>query len=603
MSDLAGYIGPDVATGTYIYSTGGPLSFLIPDVNTSITTMRDNLVGAGWTNPTLMDGDQDGTLATSTLLAFVWPFHQSGSDHSGVPDTFGGAIVGTFDGVQFQFYDPHALPPDTDPTLFIGLEPSIIGVPLSSSDNGTLAAFVGVFGTYTRWSASFPAFSGGESLGTITAQHTGPDSNVDLASGAGFWEPSGQYLGGSGPIGGGWNLYSSLAPVTNDQMKLRIYEGNFGGAYPAFDFELPNGSGHTVTFQLSHVHYNFGVNGYQIAFRGVDGEDGHDTGGTNVLAAALNVPAEMGPETFTVSSVTNPNGSTPVEIDTSAAHGLAMQDRIKISGAAGATQINGAWWVAKVVSPSAVWVSDAPLVFIFGDGHTYTGGGQAFKPPSGPLLNISAVHNIATDAVLVTTTAAHTFEPGDLIELSTVGGITSLDGFWTVASTPSPTSFEIAAQDTGILAGDGSTYTANSATLTKGIFQAMVATSGLTTAFYGAGTVACQGVFGSFSGEGTPQRTLATYGIAIHPIFNGYGTDGVTTASKPVILAPYVALRIAAGHETRIAGTLWNSYVKLQTHPYQTMEVFDDVPYIAWVPHDVALGLLNATLFFRATEG
>ncbi len=609
MADLTGYIGPDIATGTYVYSTAGPLSFQPADVNTSITSMRDNLVGAGWTNPTLMDGDQDGTLATGTLLAFVWPHHQSGSDASGVPDTFGGAFVGTFNFVLFQFYDPHALPPDPDPTFFIGMSASVIGVPLSTSDNGTLAAFVGLFATYTPWAASFPAFSGGESLGTITAQHTGPDANVDGSSPVGYWEPSGQYLGGAGPLGGGWNLYSTPTAVTGDQMKLLIYEGNFGGAYPAFDFEMPTGSGQTVTFQLSHVRYNFGINGYQIAFRGVDGDNGHDTGGTNVLVAALNVPSEMGPEDFTISSVTNPSGSAPVLIETSAPHGLAMQDRVSITGAVGATQINGAWWVAKVVSPTELYISRDPLVFIFGDGSSYTSGGQVFKPPSGPNANISAVQNDTSDPVLFQTATVHAFIPGDIVEASTVGGIPSLNGFWSVAEVPTPQSFEIAVQDSGLLIGDGTTYTTNSATLTKGIFQAMVATSDLTSVFYGQATVACQGVFGSFSGAGTPRRTLATYGMAIHPIWNAFSdnsgdtADGLTTALKPVLLAPYVALRIADGHETRIAGTLWNSYVKLQTEPYQTMETFNDVPYIAWVPHSVTLSLLNATLFFRATEG
>lgn len=602
MADLTGYIGPDVTTGTYAYSTGGPLSFLEADVNTSVTTMRDNLVLSGWTNPTLMDGDQDGTLAAGSLVALSFPFHVSGSDHSGVPDVFGGAFAGTFDSMVFQFYDPFALPPDPDPTgSFVdGFE--VIGVPLSISAIGTLSTFLGAASAHTRWEFDFVSGDGVEAILAITAHHTGPDANVDGVSPTGFWAPSGLYLGGAGPLGGGWNLYSAPAPNTTDQMKLTIREGDFGGAYPAFDFEMPAGSGNSVTFQLSHVNYNFGINGYQIAFRGVDGEDAHDTGGSNVLAAALNVPDEMGPVTLGIASVTNPSGSAPVLIETSDPHGLAMQDRVKISGSVGATQINGAWWVAKVVTDKQFYISADPLVFIFGDGNAYTSGGQVFKPPSGTNANISAIRNDVADPVLFETATVHGFVPGDIVEVSTVGGIPLLDDFWSVAEVPTPQTFEIATQDTGLLIGDGTTYTPNSATLTKGLFQAMVATSDLTTTLYGRATVACQGVFGSFSGEGTPQRTLATYGVAIHPIYNGFGSDGVTTASKPVVAAPYVALRIATGHETRIAGTLWNSYVKLQQHPYQTMETFNDVSYIAWVPHDIALGLLNATLFFRATN-
>jgi hypothetical protein len=611
MADLTGYIGPDVTTGTYVYSTT-PISFVASetssDINPSITTMRDNLVDQGWTNPTLMSGDKDGTLATSSLLAFVWPFHQAGSDASGVPDTFGGAIAGTFNFITFQFYDPLALPPDTDPTV----GGSIQGVPLGLSPDATLANFSGAAGGLTPWTFTFPSFTGGDSLGTVTAQHTGPDANVDTGSPSGFWQPSGQYLGGAGPLGGGWNLYSTEAPVTGDQMKLTIYEANFGSINAAFKMEMPNGSGHTVTYPLAHVHYNFGINAYQIVFRGVPGEstDGGDNafsagGGNNYLAAALNVPEAMGPADLTVSSVVNPSGSAPVKITTSGPHQLAMQDRVRVKGSAGAAQINGAWWVAKIVSDDTIWVSLDPLVYKFGTGASYTGGGTIFRVSDGggPTVNISAVQNTPGSPVLIETTVAHGLEPGDIVETDSIGGIPALNAQWSVGEVPTPTTLEIAIQDAGLLIGDGTSYSANSATLTSGLFEAMVVSGGLDSSFYGAATVACQGVFGSFSGEGDPVRTLANYTIAIHPIFDGAaGTDGVTSANKPVIAAPYVALRIATGQETRIAGTFWNSYVKLQTHAYGTMETFNDVPYVAWVKHDVALGLLNATLFFRATE-
>jgi hypothetical protein len=619
MADLEGYIGPDVAGISYTFVGNVPgtleddtLSLLPAAVTTSITTLMNSMILQGWTNPTLMDGDQDGTLAVGIVNAYLWPYHAPDSgDASCVPDTFGGALIGIFDGNYYEFYDPLATPPDPNPTGGTLDGYPIIGVACGSSENATIADFAAEANAYTPWTWSFSG-----TVGTVTAQHTGPNSNVDSGSPAGFWAPNVGYWSGGpdtiAPTGGGWNVYSTAAPQTGDQFRLLIYEGDFGGLYPAFDLEMPTGSGNVVTYQLAGGHYNYGVSGYQLVFRQIAGElPLGNVGGNNFIASALNVPSEMGPVTFTVSSVTNPYGSTPVEIDTSTPHGLAMQDRVKISGATGATQINGAWWVAKIVSPTAINISPDPLVFEFGTGASYTGSGQVYALPSGSSVNISAIQNDEADPVLFTTLTAHGFQPGDVVSTSSIGGIGALDGFWTVAEVPTPTNFEIAAVN-GMLAGDGTTYTANSATLTSGIFQAMVMTSGLggapdngvnDSALYGVATVACQGIFGSFSGEsGTPSRTLSDYGIAIHPLYNGYGSDGVTSALKPVLLAPYVALRIVNGQEARLAGTFWNSFVQLNLQQYGTLETYNDVPYMAWVPHDITLGLLNATLFFRATD-
>src|ERR1700677_4276298 len=107
MADLSGYIGANVSSGYYAWFT---LSWALSAINSTITSMADTYTDVGWTQPTLTDGDFDGTLASGQIPAYLWPCHQSGTDGSGVPDTFGGALVGTFDGQIYVFYDPLALP-------------------------------------------------------------------------------------------------------------------------------------------------------------------------------------------------------------------------------------------------------------------------------------------------------------------------------------------------------------------------------------------------------------------------------------------------------------------------------------------------------------
>jgi hypothetical protein len=601
LADLTGYIGPNVQSFDFV---AGVISLLPPDVNTSIGALRDELVGSGWTNPTLPDGDQDGTLATGSLTALSFPAHAEGSDGSGVPDIGGGQFAGTFDGITFKFYDPLAVPPDPDP-----IEGGVIWVPLSTTALGTLGTFLGLVSDATRWAFGFVSGNAIEATLSVTAHDTGPQGNIDAYTGS--WAPGGDYLGGQGPTGGGWNVYSEPAPVTGDTMKLTIFQGEFGSPSPALKFELPSGSGNTTTYALAQLEYNYGFNPYQVAIRCLPGTGGSSVVGTQkVLAAALNVPAVLGPVSINISGVVNTAGSVPVVIETTLPHGRTMQDRIKLAGIAGAAHANGAWWVAKIPTPTSLWISNAPLVFVFGDGNAYTGGGSVYEIGTSAVFAIANVVNDPSGPVVITTVLPNGYQPGDFVSPSGAGGIANLRGVYSVAAVLSPTEFEIAKFDAGILDGDGNAYTGGG-TLTSGIFQAMFAAQ-IDTLFYDDGNtsgsvVAAQGVFGSFTLQqrlyldGSMElSSLATYSMAIHVPWSGEAGDGETSALKPILVAPYVALRIAAGQETRLAGTLWDSYVELQNYDYGQRATHEGISYMAWVTHEPTLATLNATLFMKS---
>ncbi len=591
-------MAPVTDSGTHDSDT---FDFTQLNANSNISLMRDLADLHGWTNPTV-DGQPDGVQATTSLLAIVWPFHSPG-DASGVPDTFGGALAGFFDGEEYIFYDPLALPPDPDPS-----GPGIIGVPLGTTENGTLGNFVALVNGNTRWDFVFGSFTLGEATGTATAYLNGPDGNE------GQWAPNSQYLFGPPPIGGGWNIYSTAAPETGDQMKMTIYLGEFGNC--TLKTYLPTGSSNTVNYPLAWAVYNLAVNGYQIMAQAVPGTsivDGDNAfslgGGVTLIVSALNVPSDYGPTSVSVSGVTNTGpGSVPVVIQTSTAHGLTMQDRVRIASVLGATLVNGDWWVARVNSATSFEVSDANLVCVFGSGNAYTSGGTVFVIETSAVLNITNVVNSIGLPVIVTTSTPHELVPGEDVELSSVGGILALSGAYTVFQVLSPIEFEIAVWDAGRLDGNGDAYMSGG-TVTMGIFQAMLATGGWNGQLFDNGTattIAVQGVFGAFNDprDSTGRlRTLAAYTATMPVLYTGSGGAGQTDAAKPVIHAPYVAVRIANAIETRIAGTLWNAYIELDNVPYGTLSTYDNTRYMSWVENPAGLvSLSQATLKVQVGE-
>ena len=614
MADLKGYFGAPIASGsTYVW---GQIAF-VNSINPGIDAFKDNLPFAGWTQPTLTDGDLDGVKASGSLTALSFPCHQPGSDGSGVPDIEDGAFAGTFDGVIFQFFDPLAIPPDPDPTT--GGPPQVVGIPLSGCGSGgegslgTLGTFCASASANTRWNfsiASSPVPTPIIATVDVEAQHTGTAANVDAYQGS--WAPNGAYLGGPGPLGGGWNLYSTPAPNTGDQFKLTIYEDPFE-ATPTMKFEVPIGSGNFVSFPLDQTIFNVALGPYQLMLQKNQTAAPGMVNLRFVMVSALQVPDEMGSVPYTISGVTNTAGSVPVVVTTSTPHNLTAQDRLRISGATGSLLINGSWWAAKIISPTQFWMSNTPLIFMFGDDSVYTSGGTVFEIGTSLVLNISAVMNSGALPVLITTTVPHGYQIGTRIEVSGAGGIPSLSNTYSVASVPSPTTMQIAAFDAGVLDGDGNDWTGGG-TVETGIFNAMVALSQM-GAFTDDGqgvTVSAQGVVGNFPTQLRYQINGGSYGagtqnytVAINVPFSGLnGTDMSTTAGKALIVAPYVAVRIANGQEARMLGTFWDMYVELQNHDYGEMAstnlpTIGTTNFMAWLNNDQVLAHFNATLWMR----
>jgi hypothetical protein len=621
MSDLTGYIGPNVESGTYVY--GGPLDFSYTEsLADNVDTLRTELLAAGWTQPTI-DGIPAGTLASSELTVFNFIYHPSNWAINAIPGVTDAAILGNYYGLNFVMYDPFVDEPD--PT-----GPGVVGVALSSSPFGTLQNFMAKANANTPWTW---AFKTGPGLGSdggfteaegangpgyliITANTTGPDYSVNGAQSFSF-STNGLYETGEGPYGGGWTLISAGAPTTGDQITVTIYLDSAGGTQVLF--QMPGATPSVSTgpptwdgaaFKLAPSLLTYSLNPYQAAFNWLPGNAPDTFGGAsgNVIAAALNVPSVFGPATQDISSVTA-TADLPVVVETAAPHGCTMQDRVKISGAAGTTLINGAWWVAKIPSPTTLWLSSAALAFLFGDGNSYTGGGTVYDVETSTSYSITNVRNDTSDPVLITTSVAHGLNPGDFTQLSSVGGIAHLSGTYSVAAVPSPTTLEIATLDAGILEGDGSSY-GGSAVLTTGIFQAMFASASLTQpdsgTFYDNGLdtyVATQGVTGSVApverlqiNGATQSPTEAQYAVTIQAPWHGVtAADLATTAAKPVAVAPYVAIRLG-NQEARLAGTLWDSYVQMQSISFGTPASYNDTRFTAALPYS---GQQNATLFLR----
>lgn len=600
MADLTGYFGEAFPSGAnYIW---GVLDFN-SSINPGIDAAKDSLKLAGWTQNTLGSGDPDGTYATSSVIAISFPSHNPLSNGSGVPGISGGAFAGTFDGTLFQFYDPLAIPPDPDPT-----GPGVQGVPLTTSSLGTLNNFLADASAVTRWDWTFVSGTGLSATVAVQAKHTGTDANVDAYQGV--WETNDAYLFGPTPQGGGWILYSVPAPQTGDQFKATWYEAGL----PHLTLEFNPGSGQTIDYGFNQTLYNSGMSAYQHFMQTAIGAPTGMTGEQFMLASALNVPSEYGPATLTVSAISNVPGGVPVEITTSTPHGQIPQDRVNIKGLPGQPLVQGAWWVAKVVSPTKFWISNLPFNPIFGDGNAYTSGGTV-TPVGGSPVNISAVTNDTDIPVAISTSTAHGFKIGDVINAAGAGGLINLSGNYTVFQVLSPSQFQIALQDSGLQVGTGLSYTGGASCVT-GIFNAMVVTSQM-AAFTDSGAaqtkVLAQGVFGAFPSQTrlhldntTTVSNTATYTFGINVPFTGVTGDMFTTAGKTMTVAPYVAVRLANGQEAHMIGSFWDAYVHTQNHDYGQAMTYDlngfgQQNFMAWLNNgSLTIPLVTGTLWVRA---
>jgi phage tail sheath protein FI len=157
---------------------------------------------------------------------------------------------------------------------------------------------------------------------------------------------------------------------------------------------------------------------------------------------------------------------TTVTITTSAAHPFQVGDTVVIAGVAVAGY-NGTWVVAAVPSATTfTFTSPAAALAASGGGNAQTVpdhlliNGHQFTITGSPSGNSSALAaspagaTEAVNTVTITTTAAHGFNVGSVVQISGVG-VAAYNGSWTVTATPSATTFQFTHPTAGLAASGG----------------------------------------------------------------------------------------------------------------------------------------------------
>jgi hypothetical protein len=517
----------DVVNSSGLHGFMSDLDIRFPSVNGVVSAIRDFAVLHGWTNPTV-GGDSDGTRAQNNIAAVGPPAHIDPSNHHSCI-AFDN-LIGVFQGTDYQFFDPHAVPPDADPTGNLdGAGYVIKGVACGTSIAGSLGAMTGALTGGTPWIfvlSTTPDPGDGLYHGTVLAKLNGPAYNVDSFSPPGLWEPSNQNIVvGPGPTRGGWYIHSTPAPVTGDKIMIWLFEAEFGNMRIQASL---NGAA-CNEYPLVSSFFNLSVGPYQFTFQELPGQtrDPGDVapttgGGGFNLVAALNVPPAYGPQTINVSGVDSPLLGTVI-VHTATPHGLLVGDRVNIKNVLGTALVNGSWYVLATPLPTSMLISPDRATGLLGDGTTYVSGGV----------------------------------------------------------------------------------------ITYGIFESLVATGGLAGQFSSSAHtfVKHNGIFKS---SWTSTRNTVTFDGVSMPVLNVASTDdGITSAGKPLLHAPYVMLRTqddsgTGVREARIAGMLWDSFIQLQRHPYSTKFTYkgpsDSTPvmHMVWIGDTTTLPMVNASLVLRA---
>jgi hypothetical protein len=138
----------------------------------------------------------------------------------------------------------------------------------------------------------------------------------------------------------------------------------------------------------------------------------------------------VSPNSFAISNVTW-SGITDLATITTKANGYVPGQTVLISGVGGATGVNGTWTIVSVPSTTTFTVS------LTTNPGTFTSGGGV----SSTQLGVTAVtwSGVTNLAAITTAANAAAYVPGQTVVIAGVGGATGVNGTWTVAATPAPT--------------------------------------------------------------------------------------------------------------------------------------------------------------------
>ncbi len=360
-----------------------------PSRNASVDAIRDWAILHGWTNP-MVGADHAGTKAFSDMVTIAVPAH------SGAPGGFSQVPLnsqgmGGFDGFWFTFWDPYSTlggphgHGDEDPTGNPGpFGTTYVGVELGlNSPDTTIQNFAAKLSSFTRYVFVQTVFQNPVTAlgaGILTAKGNGPDYNDP------FWAPDSSSISGPSPLGGGWYLYSTAAPNTNDQIRLWVVRPFGGDGSGELTLQAQTGGVDTGAVGLRNDHHNAVISPYHVMFQQVPGGP-TITGSKAYMAVCLAIPPEIIPSMFAITGITN-TSSQDVVITTSAPHGFQVDGRAWIDGIpSGPTSgLNGTWWVAAVPSPTTLKISAKSTVSATPPGAPVQGDGTGSYGGTGGIL-------------------------------------------------------------------------------------------------------------------------------------------------------------------------------------------------------------------------
>jgi autotransporter-associated beta strand protein len=233
-------------------------------------------------------------------------------------------------------------------------------------------------------------------------------------------------------------------------------------------------------------------------------------------------------------------GST-VTVTTTGDHGLTAGQVVQIAGVAVAGY-NGTFTIASVPSSTTFTYTDTQT------GLLPSGGGSVTAIPLALIANSPTGATASGSTVTITTTAAHGFTAGQVVQVAGVGDA-GYDGVFTVTSV-TPTTFSYTAgQGASIASGPtGATEAGSTVTITTNTPHGF--SVGETIQIAGAGVAAYNGIFTVTS---VPSPTTFTYtDTQVASIANVLG--GATEAGSTATITTSVPHVFAVGETVQIAG-------------------------------------------------
>lgn len=214
--------------------------------------------------------------------------------------------------------------------------------------------------------------------------------------------------------------------------------------------------------------------------------------------------------------------------------------------------------------------------------------------------DIDSVFDESGEDLVLTTSVAHDLVHDQTVTLVDCG---ALSGVWWVADVPTANTFKISETwlgepKTGIGAVLGAIPL-----VARGISESMFASGALHNDFFTEtkSAVKLNGVFKKDSWN-EPAYSAGQLQAVSLPLMNigNIGTNGSTSAEKPILHAPYVQLAPVSDAEARIAGLLWDSYVSLTRQDFSARATLEGEVYRNWLEQTAVLRLVEASLWINS---